>query len=92
MIVTTMNALISLMTACTGRLPIEADMNRFSPTGGVIRPTQVDEIMMAPKCTSEMPNFNATGAKIGVKIVTIGTESMKQPAISRMITATNRNT
>ena len=64
MIVTMMNALISLITACTGLLPIEADMNRFSPTGGVISPTHVDEIMIAPKCTSEMPNLTATGAKI----------------------------
>ena len=49
-------------------------MKRFNPIGGVIRPTQVEETITAPKWTGDMPNFMATGTKIGVKIVTINTK------------------
>jgi hypothetical protein len=65
-------------------------MNRFSPSGGVISPTHVADTIMAPKWTGEIPNLMAAGTKIGVNIVTIGIESIKHPATSKITVTSSK--
>ena len=47
-------------------------------------PTHRFMIIIRPKCTACMPQVCTMGRKMGVKISTAGTGSMKQPTISRM--------
>ena len=59
--------------------------------GGVISPIQVALTMIPPRWTRETPYSIAMGARIGVIIVVIGTESIKHPRNSKMSMTTIKN-
>ena len=62
--------------------------NSSPPTGGVIMPSVRFTITTMAKCVGSMPRLNAMGARMGTRIITPGSGSMKMPnTSSRMFTA-----
>ncbi len=73
-------------------MPVTADVtNRFSPTGGVIRPISMFTTMMTPRWIGSIPSSTAIGKRIGARIRMIADGSMKAPATSSTMFTTSRN-
>ena len=78
-IIKTKNGMIPLMTTSNVVSPTREATNKFTPSGGVIKPIAKLVTMMIPKCTGSTPKAVTTGNKIGAKIMMAHTVSMKQP-------------
>jgi hypothetical protein len=70
------------------RLPIELDISRHKPQGGV---TRLIESVIIPNCTGSTPNDNDTGYITGSNNTIEGIASINVPMKRKNITIMNKN-
>ena len=63
--------------------PMPDATNRFSPNGGVWKPTASAATMTTPKCTGSTPRLYMIGSSTGVRIIIVARVSMNMPTNSR---------
>lgn len=66
--------------------------NRFTPSGGVQNPIAKLTVKMTPNKIGSIPNANATGKRIGVRIIIDEMVSMNMPTKSKNRFITNSTT
>ena len=70
----------------------EEATKRFTPIGGVTKPTARFTTIITPKCIGSMPISVTIGSNIGVRINIAGVVSITIPTISRNILITSNST
>ena len=74
--------MIPLITLSRVVSPTRDATNRFTPSGGVMKPIARLTTMMIPKCVTSTPIAVTTGYRMGARIIIAHSVSMKQPTIS----------